>query len=268
MHWILQPNFFNESAYETVLQVLERFNISYSIEKWIPIFHVFEHEPQLPSKNVMCMGTYALRQAAQERGWYPGVFDLEPFDFTVQLKHWGNHMLNADADVMAFKDVQFLSAAFLRPLQDSKVFDGKVYHQEDFMKWQHDVCVKGEKANGSSLTPDTPVQVCYPKTIHAEYRFWVVKGEIVTASMYRRSKQVFYSSEVDECYHDFVRARIAEWMPLETFVIDVCSIPGTGEGRHDIKIVEINTLNSAGYYAADIQKLIMALHMGYSDEIR
>ncbi len=55
-------------------------------------------------------------------------------------------------------------------------------------------------------------------------------------------------------------------MPLETFVIDVCSVPGEGEGRHDIKIVEINTLNSAGYYAADIQKLIMALHTAYSDD--
>ncbi len=93
--------------------------------------------------------------------------------------------------------MKFLSCAFLRPLQDSKVFDGKVYDQEDFMTWQHNVCIKGEKPNGSSLTPDTLVQVCYPKKIHAEYRFWVVKGEIVTASMYRRSKQVFYSSEVD-----------------------------------------------------------------------
>ncbi len=100
MHWILQPNFFNEAAYQTVLEVLDRFNIPYSIEKWVPIFHVFENEPQLTSKNVMCFGTYALRQAAAERGWYPGVFDLEPYDFTVQLKHWGNYMLNADAEIV------------------------------------------------------------------------------------------------------------------------------------------------------------------------
>lgn len=266
MHWILQPNFFNEDAYQTVLDVLDRFAIPYSIEKWIPIFHVFENEPQLPNKNVICFGTYGLRKAAEQRGWYPGVFDLEPYDFTVQLKHWGNHMLNADADVVAFKDIRTQGPMFLRPLQDSKVFDGKVYQHEDILEWQHDVCVKGENANGSSLTPDTLVQVCYPKVIHAEYRFWVVKGEIVTASMYRRSKQVFYSSEVDACYFDFVRARIAEWMPLETFVIDVCSIPGTGDGLHDIKIVEINTLNSSGYYAADIQKLIMALQTAYSED--
>lgn len=263
MHWILQPNFFNEAAYDTLIETLARFSIPYTVAKYA--YGAFEHEPQLTSKNVMCMGTYSMRAAARDRGWFPGVFDLEPYDFPAQLAHWGDHMLNADAEIVPFGKAKFLSWAFVRPLQDSKVFDGKLYRQEEFMEWQARVNA-GERRNGSSLTPDVLVQVCLPKTIHAEYRFWIVKGEIITASMYRRSKQVYYSSDVDSCYYDFVRERIKEWMPLETFVIDVCSVPSSNEGFHDIKIVEINTLNSAGYYAGDVQKLVMALHEGYSED--
>lgn len=261
MHWILQPNFYNEAAYETLVETLKRFNIPYSIEKYA--YGAFENEPQLTSKNVMCMGTYAMRNVARERGWYPGVFDLEPYDFLEQRKHWGTHMLNHDAMVMPFHEVNIMGDMFLRPLQDSKVFDGKVY-QEDFLrKWQSDVNA-GIRANGSSMTADTMVQVCYPKKILSEYRFWIVKGEIITASVYRRGGKVFYSSEVEPCFYDYVRSRLNEWTPLETMVIDVCLIIGENNDQ-EMKIVEINTLNSAGWYAGDVQKLVMALHEGYAD---
>jgi hypothetical protein len=46
---------------------------------------------------------------------------------------------------------------------------------------------------------------------------------------------------------------IAIWQPLEAFVLDVC------ETQHGFRIVEINTINSAGFYAADIQNIVMAL---------
>jgi len=280
MHWILQDNLFNEEAYQTLLDTLERFGLPHSIHKVIPFVGELVPEPELMTKNVICMGSYSLRHAAKKAGWAPGVFDLEPFDFTVQRARWGRHMLNHDSVVSTFAAAHFPSIsicsahqerdpkcsrcnvlistdAFIRPIQDSKVFAGKVYSYDEFTEWQHKV-VDLKEDYGNSLTKDTLVQVCEPKVIYGEYRFWIVHGQIVTASMYKRGNRVHYIDQVDQCYHDFVRDRILTWQPHAAFVIDVCDTP---EG---IKIVEINTLNSCGFYAADIPKLVMALEDGFS----
>lgn len=262
MHWILQNNIFNEVAFDTLVETLDRFDISYSIHKVIPFIGELEPTANIITKNVICMGSYSLRHLAKRNDWYPGVFDLEPFDFQIQLEHWGDHMLNGDAVVVQFQNVKFDDLAFVRPIEDSKVFAGALFDWAEFNKWQTKVCVL-EEDDGTSLRKNTIVQVCTPKVIHAEYRFWIIKGKIITASMYKRGNKVIYSSEVDSRYYDFVDARIAEWQPLETFVIDVCSIPGE-DGQVSIKIVEINTLNSAGYYAGNVQKLAMSLHDSYS----
>jgi hypothetical protein len=43
------------------------------------------------------------------------------------------------------------------------------------------------------------------------------------------------------------------WNPHRAFVIDVCDTPD------GIKIVEINTINAAGFYAGNVTELVMAL---------
>lgn len=259
MHWILQNNLFNEDAYQVLLDTLERMELPYSIHKVVPFVGELVPEPELTHDNVICMGSYSMRHAADKYGWEPGVFDLEPENFTVQLQHWGEHMLNADAQVCAFKDAVVEELAFIRPIEDSKVFAGRVFDAKEFHDWQIKVCVL-EEDYGNSLTKDTLVQICSPKVIFAEYRFWIVKGKIITKSLYKRGDKVMYSSDVDERFDEYVKQRIAEWEPHEAFVIDVCDTPD------GIKIVEINTLNSCGFYAADIQKLVDALEYAFHDE--
>ena len=93
--------------------------------------------------------------------------------------------------------------------------------------------------------------------LHA-HDFAAQDGEVVTQSLYKRGRQVVYSGDVDERVGLFVEQRLAEWQPLETFVIDVC------DGESGLKIVEINTLNSSAFYAADVVKLVAALEQRYS----
>ena len=268
MHWILQDNLFNEAAYQVLLETLERFELPHSVHKVVPFVGELLPEPELSTKNVMCMGSYSLRHAAKKYGWNPGVFDLEPMDFKVQRTIWGQEMLNADSKVVKFKDASFgdHEDLFIRPIQDSKVFAGKVFQREEFEDWQRKVVVL-EHDYGNSLTKDTLIQVSPPKVIYVEARFWIVKGEIVTSSIYKRGKRVEYSTEVPNCYHRYVYKMLAAWqkrtngkLPHDAFVIDIADTP---EG---MKIVEINTLNSCGFYAADIQKLVMALENGFNQE--
>lgn len=256
MHWVLQSNLFHEAGWQVMVDTLDRFEIPYSIHKVIPFVGELEPDIELTG-NVVCFGAYSMRKTAQIKNWKPGVFDLEPYDFNVQLSHWGNHMLNSDSVVSRFEDVDFVDEQmFMRPINDSKFFSGGVFEKDAFISWRRNVCVL-EFDYGDSLTKDTLVQVCSLKNIHAEYRFWIVAGKIVTASTYRFAGKILYRSEVDQIYHDFVEQRIAEYQPHNAFVIDVCD---TDDG---IKIVEINTMNAAGFYAGDVQKLVIALETAY-----
>jgi hypothetical protein len=141
MHWILQNNLFNEEAYQTLLDTLVKFDIPHSIHKIIPFIGELTPEPELDTKNVICMGSYSMRHAATKFGWSPGVFDLEPFHFKVQLEHWGDHMLNYDSTVVRFDQARIGDHAtmFIRPIEDSKVFAGKLFTKFEFEEWQHNV---------------------------------------------------------------------------------------------------------------------------------
>jgi hypothetical protein len=264
MHWVLQNNLFNEDAYNVLLETLEKFNIPHSIHKIIPF--IGEITPPFHSQcpidgydNVICMGSYSMRHTAKKEGWYPGVFDLEPFDFTIQLAKWGNHMLNYDAVVCEFGDANFDDELmFIRPIHDSKSFAGKVFERDEFYTWKRKVCVL-EEDYGDSLNKHTLIQLCKPKKIYSEHRFWVVKGKVVTSSTYKLGHTVIYQSlPADSIFQKYAEERIAEWQPHEAFVIDVAD---TSEG---LKVVEINTLNSCGFYACDMQKLVMALEENFT----
>ena len=261
MHWILQDNLFNEDAYQHLLDTLVRFDIPHSIHKVIPFIGELVPEPELHHKNVICMGSYSLRHSAKKFGWSPGVFDLEWASFPIQLQHWGSHMLNHDSVVCSFEQAPLYFTEpemFLRPIEDSKVFAGGVFDRENFLDWHRKVVIL-EEDYGNSLTKNTLVQVVPLKKIFSEHRFWVVKGKVVTSSTYKLGRTVIYQSlPADSMFQKFAEERIAEWQPLDAFVIDIAD---TSEG---LKVVEINTLNSCGFYACDMQKLVMGLQDAFN----
>jgi hypothetical protein len=275
MHWVLQGNIFNEFAWEEFISTLRRFELPYTEHKIIPFLGklmdpAWEGEGEPPEdpriqdlSNAIVMGSYSMRHTAKQKGWYPGSFDLyEKGNFENCMKHWSDHMLNADSVVVPFKDARWMSGEemFIRPTDDSKHFAGKIMEADEFADWQRNVCVLNLDY-GNSLTSDTLIQVTRPKKIHAEYRCWVINGKIVTISRYKLGQHVLYHN-FDNSNGDEVRAYAQKmvdiWQPHDAFVIDVCETP---EG---MKIVEVNTLNSCGFYACDMQKLVMGLHDAFS----
>jgi hypothetical protein len=258
MHWILQNNIFNEKEWTTLVGTLERFQLPYSVHKVVPFIGELI-PPAIPeAEKVICLGSYSMRHTAAAHGWNPGVYDIIHQTFILQHSHWGDLMLNSDSQVHRFEDAVFTEPTFVRPIDDSKYFAGQVFDHEEFEKWRFGVCVL-EHDYGSSLTKDTLVQLCSPKEIYAEYRYWIVDSKVVTRSLYKRGDRVIYSADVDSSLDDFV-ARVIRpsppapaWQPHRAYVLDVCTTPD------GIKIVEINTLNSAGFYAGNVTDIIMAL---------
>ena len=259
MRWVLQNNIFNEAGWDKLVEVLGRFGLPFYEFKVVPFVGELypEPDPNLGSEPVICFGSYSMRHAAKRYGWSPGVFDLQAHDFREQLERWGDRMLNASSKVMPFKDVDISEAMFMRPIDDSKNFAGRVFEVDEFNEWKRKVVVL-EQDYGDGLSKDTLVQVMQPVNIKAEYRTWVVKGKVVTQSLYKRGAKVMYSSDVDQRIIDYANECVDIWQPLDAFVLDICEV------EDGLRIVEINTLNSAGFYAADVQLLVMALEDAFS----
>ena len=253
MHWVLQNDIFLETGWSAMVAALERFGISHSVHQVVPFSGELVPAASFGHRKAICFGSYSMRHVARREGWSPGVFDLYEQDFTRQREHWGAHLLNASSVVTTFQDARFdRDTMFVRPTTDSKCFAGGLFSREAFTTWQRAVCALRVE-DGSTMTPETEIQLAQPVELHAEYRYWIVKGQVITRSLYKRGNRVFSSAEVEPRVDRYVAERVNEWQPHDAFVIDVCD---TDAG---LKVVEINTLNAAGFYAADVQKLVLTL---------
>jgi hypothetical protein len=241
MHWVVQNNISKEPVFDDCIKVFEKHNIPYSLHKVIPF--VGEILPDInPEGPVICLGSYSMRHVAKQKNWSPGVYDLGPITFVEQMKHWSDLLLNSDSVVCKFQDAVVDSLKFIRPIEDSKLFGGKLITPEEFAKWRHSV-VDLKEDYGYRLM-DTMIQVSNPKTIYSEYRYWIVRNRIAAKSMYRRgSKLISCRKFIDKRFDSFVNYVIApfNWSPHEAYCLDVCDTPD------GIKIVEINTINACGF---------------------
>ena len=260
MHWIIQDNLFREEGLVTLLEALERLEIPHDVVKAVPFSEEAPEDEQLipnpkVSGRVMVCGSTMLCKIAKTRQWTPGSFLNENHDYRAWKENYGNHLLNPDAVVSRFEDVQpVFEEFFIRPCLDTKTFTGKVVTWEEYLVWKEKVLSIGEAY--STLDGDTMVSYAPIQTIYTETRFFIVDGKIATSSIYvcgglKHPKCM--NIPVDTAATDFVNEMIKIWQPARGFVMDVALTPS------GYKIIEINCLNSSGFYNIDVMALIDAI---------
>jgi hypothetical protein len=252
MHWLLQESLFSEAGFLKLLDALDRLALLYSIHKVVPFVGTLIPDPGLDPGRVIVMGSYSMAREAQRRGWQPGSFVNENLDMRVQFEHWGDQMLNCDSLQVPFSEVPRSPKFFLRPAEDTKAFAGKVLTWEDFEPWREKVLALGDN-EGGTLSGVTPVIWAPLKEIHREFRLWIVNGKVVTGSLYKIGGTVRYDAQVDDGAIQFAETLAAKWSPISAYVMDVADTPD------GYRAIEVNNLNSAGFYAADMMRLVIAL---------
>lgn len=256
MHWLLQENNFNEPGWAMLKNILEKTETPHTIHKVVPF--VGEIIPDIdPEGPVVCMGSYSLRHVAKRKGWTPGVWDLEPHTYADCCVNWQWEMLNYEASMIKLKNifsyVQDNNHYFIRPNGDNKYFSGGVKSSSD-IEYIHK-CVANLKEDEIyyGLNMDTDIIINEVMDIYSEYRNWIIDGQLITSSLYKMGAKVIYSDEVDSEVTDYVKKMVDIWQPERAFVIDVAKT------EMGMRIVEINTLNAAGFYAGDTYKLFEAI---------
>lgn len=254
MHFI-QDDIFSDRHYHLLYELVKRFDLPHQIVKLIPKTTQLQFEP-IDTNKVMCWGSVKLAHISTQYGWSPGSFYNENHDYRIYSKHYQENMLNYDSQILNFGDSfeQPGSLFFVRPCEDTKSFTGQVFMKHS---WDDFVAFHLKNADKSRIQKDTPIQVCKLKDIHREIRTWVVKGKIITASQYKIQERVVYQECTEPYILDFAQAMVDIYQPAEAFVLDIAV---TDDG---LKVVEINCLNSAGFYEANLQKLLLSIEENF-----
>ena len=254
MHWVLQTNLFDEKAFDDLLTQLDRQQTKYSIVKMIPFAEEITPDVNVNDDNVFVCGSTAIGKVATKKGWIPGYFD-ENLDMELLVKNYGPYMLNTNVRISKLRDVKKVwDKFFIRPCSDKKEFAGMIMDWDEFEIWQQQVIDLDGESSYTSLTGDDKVLIAPLIEIYAEYRFYVVDGKVITGSTYKLGKSVTYCGNVDPIIYNFAQQMVDIWQPNRAFVIDIAKI------ENGLKVLEINSINSAGFYHCDMGKFVNAIN--------
>lgn len=249
MHWVIQEDLFQENGREVLLDILTRMDISHQVVKIVPSSHKLIPEVT-QTGSIITNGSVLLSKIARERGWNPGGFLNDNFDYRVWYTHLKDHLLNNDAIFSTvveaspqFKDI------FVRPVLDNKSFNGQVMTQKEFITWKADIL----NGTNSQVLPTTEIIYATPKRVGQEHRHFIVDGKVITSSRYKLNGHSNQAIGADDYIVKFAQRMASIFSPARAFVLDTYV---TGE---KVGIIELGCACNAGFYKADVQKLVMAL---------
>jgi hypothetical protein len=249
MYYIVQEKLFQENEWDDLIKGLERLGLEYEVVKLIPFIDDIEFKTK--RKDIFCFGSLKMARMVPKYGWNPGIIMTPNHDFQVYREYYKDNLLNYDSKIYKFgEDFDWNGDFFIRPTLDTKTFTGKVHSMESWKKFRDEQLTNGHT---TTLTKDTDIQVCSIKNIQKEFRFYIVDGYIVTASLYREGSFVRYSDIIDDEATEYCRDMIDVFNLATAFVMDICLTD------NQWKIMEIGTINCCGLYKSNISKLLMAL---------
>lgn len=176
-------------------------------------------------------------------------FDPERFNF-MNYANLELPLLNSDIQYFSFKnqgDHKFNQDMFIKPSEDNKFFTGGIVPAG--------MSIKDFVTNISHINYeyDQLLVASSLKNITAEYRFYVIEGEVITYSGYKFAGVNKYFREMPQELLDVAKSYAKLYQPHDVFVMDIAETDG------QYKIVEYNCLNGASLYASDKAKLFFSL---------
>jgi hypothetical protein len=194
--------------------------------------------------------TTLILRASEHPRWRRGVFfDPARFQHRAYVLAYGDRVLNAEARIMSWEDLlrepfEPGKSVFLKPNDDLKRFSGTVATPSGCRDLYHSL-----RSARHPVDPTAEVVVAEPREIDAEWRLFIVDGEIVAGSMYRPGGDPHLPRELTQ----FAEEAISRWAPAPVFVLDVARVDRTW------KIVECNCFNGSRFYAADVGRIVQAV---------
>lgn len=262
MRWVVQQNLGKRDDTDRMMAAIRALGMS---AVGVDVVPFSDDLPDIPNDQpTVFYGATGFINSVYLRGsWRPGTFyDGDAFKFSRYLEEYGDRMLNSGARLTTlggFKDIGLSpdELVFIRPDRDLKEFAGDVIRVGDFTTWVDDLSY-----GNYTLRPECPIVVADPVGIRYEWRTFIVNGQVVTGSQYRRDGTLCVEASLPTRVRKFAEACAGVWSPAPVFVMDI------GQSGAELYIIELGCVNSAGFYASDIELLIKEISHHIKDTVR
>lgn len=252
MHWIVQSDQLNATDLQALCSQLYHQRVQYTCVRLVPIFQIMEPEVVPTEPHVFIMGNKSIGKIVADRGWTPGYFGNN-LNYRLYLEHYGQHMLNYDAVIGSLEELErHWKYFFVRPISSKLSFAGTVMSWDELLLIRENVAKVKNQSDATLQLSDEMIMAPYQE-IYAEYRFWVVDGQIVTGSRHKVAHQSVYSREIDTYIVSYAQKRVDQWQPDRAFVIDIA------DSKNGLKVIGINAINSSEFYGCNVGNLVAAI---------
>lgn len=254
MHWYIQSNGLPFSWETPMLEAIQRCGKPWKAIGMVPFVYTLTGMEDGVENPCMFYGSTKLVEIVSVNpDWQPAaIYDAAWFDprCGIGKRH---DLLNGDQRLVTVKELRdgwVDEPTFVKSVE-VKVLTGMVLEPEgdDWMCWTE------ERAD---LAEDALLVASPYRKLDKEWRFFIVKGEVVAGSLYRRDGYTCKNEPISEDTWKRAQAMAELWMPHETIVMDIGLLR-----NGDFCVVEWNSINSSGTYRADTDRIVQALESHY-----
>ena len=247
-HFLIQKNIWNEYGYDSSIESLSTVpDVSFQEVNCIPFTSEFDAE--VTQKPDCIFGSGRFVNICRERK-YPTFSSFAPIELDIFAREY---WINGNGQEMTWKQAKSLNITeplFVKPFTE-KFFTGLLIEKsEDFEKVQL-------ASSFIENEDDEKVWVASPVNIITEVRYFVIGGKIITGSVYKING-IGNHIAIDQTHDSYSHCQnlLNNGILRNGMVIDLGSIIDNGLKW---KIVELNNLNSAGFYKCNTSAIVNAL---------
>jgi len=251
VNWVVQTNLGKHYS-DDIEQACKSLGLNFTGLSVIP-FDSSVPSVSTDSPTIFYGATRWISNIYESNKWNPGVFFNPESIFTLWSRKYGKHTLNYNAEVSTITKLgQQIRAGrswkdnliFIRPVSDQKEFAGDVISVSEIDEWSQKLMID---------VPDfgeVPVIISEPVGIAHEWRLFIVDGKVSSGSHYRASHKLKTDPLVPKDVSDFALKMAEKYTPSPVFVMDI------GESGDELYVIEIGCFNSAGFYDANVEKIV------------
>ncbi len=265
--WLLERDVFHEDL-DPIKLAIEQAGMEYKEVRYIPLGADNNFDDYFPGEAcVIAYGSINFTAAVnRETNWVPGVWgNRKNLECTHYYPRLGKYLLNSDYIMLPYGELNrkkhFLLYSFygrdnfsigiendhmfMRPNSPLKSFTGQTVSK---YRYYEDV----RRLGFYDVEPEHLVIVSSAKELDEEWRMIVIDGVVVAGSQYK----IGGLTQIREGYPaevlNFSQEVADEYRLDDAYVIDVARYQGS------LKLVEVNSFSSSGWYLADKPAIVAA----------
>jgi len=252
LQWVCQTNLGADKIHLVIQEACKASGLRYLFIERIPFSKKL---PKVPTDvpTIFYGSTRFVNLVLTSGKWQPAAFfNPETFISTVWGPAYGEHWLNFGSKVTTLAELVWEPydsdrLFFIRPVRDLKEFTGGIWSFDQIKRWTTGLL---KTDLGDEQLSGIPIVVADPWNISREWRLFMIDGRVSSASQYKKNGILNEDPDVPEEVIIFGEQMAALFSPHRIFVLDICESAG------NLFVLEIGCVNSAGFYAADVKKVV------------